>query len=207
MLCSWAWSQRFPEAAEIVLILQQTQCWAWLEAVQGVLLNRAWPEERILWVEWMFSWWLLEETPQISQSSSEVHWAEDFIWWLCFPVTLLLGAEEVIFSLSTKGILERKYEAESNTKLRYSWWGILETVYRFLLPLTSVSFSSFFSPFCAEDGTQGRYTQGKDSLHHVIAFSEATTFSECCAAAHPNEKDSAFCGMSHATVWAPERPW
>lgn len=135
MLCSWAWSQRFPEAAEIVLILQQTQCWAWLEAVQGVLLKRAWPEERILWVEWMFSWWLLEETPQISQSSSEVHWAEDFIWWLCFPVTLLLGAEEVIFSLSTKGILERKYEAESSTKLRYSWWGILETVYRIPPPL------------------------------------------------------------------------
>lgn len=122
------------------------QCWAWLEAVQGVLLNRAWPVERILWVEWMFSWWLLEETPNISQSSSEVHWAEDFIWWLCFPVTLLLGAEEVIFSLSTKGILERKYEAESSTKLRYSWWGILETVYRIPPPLNFCLLLLLLSP-------------------------------------------------------------
>lgn len=46
--------------------------------------------EWILWVQGMLSQWLLEETPHVSQSSSEVHWAEDFIRWLGFPVTLLL---------------------------------------------------------------------------------------------------------------------
>lgn len=108
------------------MVLCHTVWWSWLEAVQGVHLNTVRPEEWILLsgVDVLVP---LEETPSVSYLPGEVPCPDDFVRWLCIPVTLVWYWRRDILSLDTKGILETKYRAESGTKLRCSWWSILET--------------------------------------------------------------------------------
>lgn len=133
MFCSWAWSQKFPGAAGMALVSQQTQwCYATLSDDLGwrlcreFYLNTVRPEEWILLsgVDVLVP---LEETPSVSYLPGEVPCPDDFVRWLCIPVTLVWCWRRDILSLDTKGILETKYRAESGTKLRRSWRSILET--------------------------------------------------------------------------------
>lgn len=54
-------------------------------------------------------------------------------WRLCkvvvhsFPWHFCLVLRKEVLCLDSKGILERNYKPESSTKLRCSWWSILET--------------------------------------------------------------------------------
>lgn len=141
------------------MVLFHTLCWSWLEAVQGLLLNRAWPEEGILWVEWMISWWLLRRHHVFPNPQVKLTGLKTMVVVLSCDTSWCWRRD--ILSLDTRGILEGQYEAESSRKLRYNWWSILKTdsvqdsSSPYLLS-PSLSFSS-----CAEDGTQGRYIWGK----------------------------------------------
>lgn len=117
-------------------------------------------------------------------------------------------------SLDTKGILERKYKAESSTKLRCRWWSVLETNGQWtgsflLFIIASPSFST------SVQRMEPRAPDMRQVLYHwVTPFSkEKYTFGVRCSNPLQWEKVllsqsfslSVCLWISHATVWAPLR--